>query len=215
MSNRVRFFWALFLTAGVCQAQSWSAGVAGGFGFYRDATITNGTDSAKAGFGPRFAVGAVLGENVGQYFGGELRYTFRDGDSELKSGGQKVNMDAAAHALHYDFLLYATPRRSRFRPYAAGGAGIKYYTATGREYVVQPLSNFAFLTHANEVKALISFGGGVKFALGEHWQVRADFRDYATPFPEKLFAPAPGAKIHGWLQDFVPMAGVDWTFGKP
>jgi hypothetical protein len=124
-------------------------------------------------------------------------------------------MDAASHAVHYDFLVFATPRRSKIRPYAAGGAGIKRYTATGREYVVQPLSNFAFLTHADEVKALISFGGGVKVALNEHWQVRADFRDYSTPFPEHLFAPAPGARIRGWLHDFVPMAGVDWTFGKP
>ena len=213
--SHFRFLWPLILMAWPCLGQSWSVGAAGGFGFYRDATISSGPNSANAGFGSRFAVGGVLGENVGQYLGGELRYTFQDGDSELKSGGREVNMDAAAHALHYDFLFYAAPRHSRFRPYAAGGAGIKRYTATGKEYVVQPLSNFAFLTHADEVKALVSFGGGVKMAVNEHWLVRLDFRDYATPFPEKLFAAAPGAKIHGWLHDFVPLLGVEWTFGKP
>jgi len=35
-------------------------------------------------------------------------------------------MDAAAHAVHYDFLVYATPKHSKIRPYAAGGAGLKY-----------------------------------------------------------------------------------------
>ncbi len=197
-----------------CYAQGWSIGGAGGFGFYKDATITNAIGSAKAGFGPRVALGGVLGQDMAEYFGGELRYTFRDGDTELKSGGREANMDAAAHALHYDFLVYATNRRARLRPFGAVGGGIKYYDATGREDPLQPLSDFAFLTHAHQVEGLVSFGGGVKFSLTEHWLVRLDFRDYLTPFPNKLIAPAPSAKIHGWLHDFVETVGVDWRFGK-
>ena len=198
-----------------CFGQSWSLGGAAGFGFYHDAGITNGTSSsAKAGFGPRVAASAVLGQDLGDRFGGELRYTFRDGDSELKSGGQQVNMDAEAHAVHYDFLLYGTPRHNKLRPYVAAGGGIKRYMATGVEYPAQPLSNFAFLTHANEVEGMLSAGGGLKYAISEHWLVRVDFRYYLTPFPDKLFVPAAGAKINGWLHDFVPLAGVDWTFGR-
>lgn len=212
--SHFRFLPPLLLAASSCFGQSWSLGGAAGFGFYHDATITNGSGSAQAGFGPRIAASAVLGQNIGDHFGGELRYTFRDGDSELKSGGQEVNMDAEAHAVHYDFLFYATPRRSKLRPYAAVGAGIKRYMATGTEYLSQPLSNFAFLTHANEVEGLLSAGGGLKYSISEHWLVRVDFRYYLTPFPSQLFVPAPGAKINGWLHDFVPLAGVDWTFGK-
>jgi len=192
----------------------WSLGGAAGFGFYHDATITNGSESAQAGFGPRISFSAVLAQNMGDYFGGELRYTFRGGDSELKSGGQEANMDAEAHAVHYDFLVYATPRNRKLRPYAAVGGGIKYYMATGAESAYQPLSNFAFLTHANEVEGLVSAGGGLKYSINEHWLIRVDFRYYGTPFPDKLFAPAPGARISGWLHDFVPLAGIDWTFGK-
>lgn len=197
-----------------CFGQSWSVGAAGGFGYYHDATITNAAGSANAGFGPRFAAGAVLGEDVAEHFGGELRYTYRDGDSELRFNGREANLDAAAHALHFDFLAYATRRHARLRPFLAGGAGIKRYTATGREDPNQPLSNFAQLAHNDEVKALVSFGGGVKAMLGDHWLVRVDFRDYATPFPENVIVPAPGAKVHGWLHDFVPLFGVDWTFGR-
>ena len=205
---------ALSAGGSCCFAQSWSIGAAGGFGFYHDATISNASGSASAGFGPRFAAGAVVGEDVAEYFGGELRYTFRDGDSELRFGGRQANLDAAAHALHFDFLAYATRRHARLRPFLAGGAGIKRYMATGQVDPVRPLRSFALLAHANEVKSLVSFGGGVKALLGDHWLVRVDFRDYATPFPENVIVPAPGAKIHGWLHDFVPLLGVDWTFGR-
>ena len=195
-----------------CFAQSWEIGAAGGFGFYHDATISNAAGSASAGFGPRFAAGALVGEDVAEHFGGELRYTYRDGDSELRFNGREANLDAASHALHLDFLVYATGRHARLRPFLAGGAGIKRYTGTGRVDPSQPLTSFALLAHADEVKALISFGGGVKALLGDHWVVRVDFRDYATPFPAHVIVPAPGAKVHGWLHDFVPLFGVDWTF---
>jgi hypothetical protein len=209
------YFVLVTLAAGsCCYGQSWSVGAAGGFGFYHDATINNAQGSASAGFGPRFAAGAVLGEDVSEHFGGELRYTYRDGDSELRFNGREANLDAAAHALHFDFLAYATRRHARLRPFLAGGAGIKRYMATGRVDPNQPLSNFAQLAHNDEVKALVSFGGGVKAVLGDHWLVRVDFRDYATPFPENVIVPAPGVKVHGWLHDFVPLFGVDWTFGR-
>jgi hypothetical protein len=200
----------LALAADGCWAQSWSIGGAGGFSFYRDVTITNPSGSANAGFGPRVALSGVLGEDVLEHFGGEFRYAFLDGDSELKSHGTEANMDAASHALHFDFLAYATGRKARLRPFVAAGGGFKYYTGTGKEDPTQPLSDFAFLTHTNQIEGLVSFGGGVKAPVSDHWLVRLDFRDYATPFPDKVIAPAPGAKLHGWLHDFVVMVGVDW-----
>ena len=212
--SHFRFLPLLVVATGYCFAQDWSLGGAAGFGIYHDATNNSSSASAQAGFPPRIAASAVLGQNVGNFFGGELRYTFRDGDSELKSGGQKAHMDAEAHAVHYDFLVYAAPRNRKVRPYAAVGGGIKRYMATGAENPAQPLTNFAYLTHANEVEGMVSAGGGLKIALNEHVLVRIDFRYYGTPVPDKLFVPAPGAKISGWLHDFVPLAGVDWTFGK-
>ncbi len=212
--SHFRLLFPLILTAGSCFGQTWSLGGAAGFGFYHDATITNGSGSAQAGFEPRASFSAVLGQNMGNYFGGEIRYTFRQGDSELKFGGQEANMDADAQAVHYDLLVYATPRNRKLRPYAAVGGGIKYYMATGAENAYQPLSNFAYLTRANQVEGLVSAGGGLKYSISEHWLIRVDFRYYGTPFPDQLFVAAPGAKISGWLHDFVPLAGIDWTFGK-
>ncbi len=204
----------LFVAVPCCFAQDWAVGLAGGYSAYQDTTIKNGNgQTAKAGFGPRFAAGAVLTENLYEHVGGELRYTFLDGDSELKSNGQEVNMDAQSQAVHYDFLFYATPRRARFRPFAAAGAGIKRYDGTGVVYAFQPLSDFALLSRGHQVEPLLSFGGGVKVSLSDHWVLRFDFRDYATPFPDRLFVQPKSANQRGWLQNFVPMLGVDWAFG--
>ncbi|HLH00159.1 MAG TPA: outer membrane beta-barrel protein [Bryobacteraceae bacterium] len=209
-----RFLFPSMLVACGCFAQSWSVGGAAGYGFYNNATITNAGGSAEAGFAPRVAASAVLGQNVGNYFGGELRYTYRGDEAQLRSGGRQVNMDGQTHAIHYDFLVYATPRGTKIRPYAAAGAGIKRYMITDSEPLSQSLGNFAMLTHASQVEGLFSAGGGLKALISEHWLFRVDVRYYLTPFPEKLFAAASGARIHGWLHDFVPMAGIDWTFGK-
>jgi hypothetical protein len=205
---------AVTLASGSCFAQSWSIGAAGGYGFYDNASITNPAATATAGFTSRFAAGAVLGEDVADHFGGELRYTYRGGDSQLRFNGQQASLDADSQAIHFDFLAYATRRHARLRPFLAGGAGIKRYGGTGTVDFSQPLGSFGLLAHADEVKALVSFGGGVKAVLSDHWLVRVDFRDYATPFPESVIVPSPGAKIHGWLHDFVPLLGVDWTFGR-
>jgi Outer membrane protein beta-barrel domain len=207
-----RFLSLLALAAGACVGQSWEVGVAGGYSFYRDATIRNPPLSAQAGFQSGGVGSAEIGEDVGRFLGGEFRYTFIDGDARLRFGGQQVTFGTVAHAVHYDLLVYATPKGSKVRPYVSAGGGIKYYVGNGRETAVQPLANFAFLTHANEVEGLFAAGAGVKVHIDEHWLVRVDFRYYLTPFPQKIFVPAPGASSHGWLNNFVPLAGIAWTF---
>jgi hypothetical protein len=202
----------VFATACLGQEREWEVGGAVGFGYLRNTTINNPAGSATIGFDNHVAAGAVIGQDLYQHFSGEVRYTFRDGDLVLKSAGQKVNMAGQSHLVHYDVLFHALGRGSRFRPYAAAGAGIRLFRATGREYVNQPLSDFAFLTKTQEVKPLISVGAGVKFTFTDHAAVRFDFREYISPFPEKLFVTAPGSKIRGWLYDAVPLVGVSFVF---
>ena len=200
--------------AGACLGQNfgWELGAAGGFGLVHDATIRNPSGSVTAGIDNRFAAGVVAGQDLYEHLSGDLRYTFRDDDLVLKSGGRKANMDGDSHLIHYDLLFHARRRDARIQPYAAAGGGIRLFRGTGREDPNQPFSGFAFLTKTHEVKPLISVGGGVKVALTRRLRIRVDFRDYISPFPEELFVPAPGAKIHGWLHDFVPLAGVNWAF---
>jgi hypothetical protein len=200
------------MLASTCRAQEWEVGGAFGFGAMKNATIDNSSGSVTAGFDNRFAAGAVIGQDLYQHISGELRYTFRDNDLVLKNGAQKVNMDGDSHLVHYDLLFHVLGKSSRIRPYAAAGAGIRLFHATGREYANQPLSEFAFLTMTNEVKPLISVGAGLKAKVTDRTMIRLDFREYISPFPENLFVTAPGAKIHGWLYDSVPLAGVSFVF---
>jgi hypothetical protein len=73
--------------------------------------------------------------------------------------------------------------------------------------------NFATLINSTDARPLPSIGGGTLYEIGERWAVRFDLRDYATPFPNKLFALEPGAQVHGWLHDFVPLVGISRSFG--
>ena len=199
--------------APACLAQQqWEIGAVGGFGFPRADTVTNATGSAKAGFENGAAAGAIAGQNLYSHLGGEMRYTYRFGALMVSGGGSKATFAAQTHAIHYDLLFYSAPRGARVRPYVAGGGGIKFFRGTGQEHAYQPLSDFALLTKTQEVKGLISVGGGVKAEISTHALLRLEFRDYITPFPKQVITPSPGAKLSGWLHDFVPMVGITFAF---
>ena len=195
-----------------CQAQRWEIGFAGGYGFYRNVSIYAPAGKATAGVQNRFVIGATLGEDMYEHVSGEVRYTYQDGDPFLKAGGAKANIQGQSHAFHYDLLFHARPRRARVRPYMAVGVGVKQYVVTGPANASQPLSQIGLLTAVDEVKPLLSAGGGVKVRWGEHVLWRVDFRDYVTPFPKKVIAPAPGGTARGLFQQFTPMVGVSYVF---
>jgi hypothetical protein len=211
------FSLALFLVTGVAVApaalaQKWEIGVGAGGSFYSTQTVKSAIANADASLASGLAVSAWLGNNSGRLLGGELRYDYESADLQLKSGGSTVKFGAQTHAVHYDFLLHFTSRESKVRPFVAAGAGIKAFRGTGTEVAFQPLSNIAILTKTNQVKPLVSVGGGVKVALGPAVQIRLEAHDYLTPFPKNLISPAAGAQVGGWLQDFVIMGGLSFTF---
>ena len=74
------------------------------------------------------------------------------------------------------------------------------------------LERFAALTRTSEFVPLLSLGGGVRIRIGNNAFLRFDFRDYVTPFPTKVIAPAPGAAVSGWLHDLTPMVGISAFF---
>ncbi len=212
-------------------AQQWEVGFGAGYGVSTSADVTNaaGSVSAKFANGPLFAV--YGGQNWARV-SGEMHYSFKMSDLKLEGQGAKAQMSGEVHSAHFDFLFH--PRERAVQPFVALGAGIRYYRGTGTEHASQPLSEFALLTRANEVKPLITPAVGIKAKIGKHALVRLEFRDYITPFPEKVIAPysgdgsswtitdpAPpqigptgrtGASVKGWLHDFAPTASLAFTF---
>ena len=195
-------------------AQKWEFGGGVGGGFYTSQDVSISTNSASAKIASNIAGSGWLANNKGDHWGGELRFDFQRGDLQLSQGGTQAAFGAQSYAMHYDVMYHFAPNGARIRPFVALGAGVKIYQGTGTEVVYQALSQFALLTKDQDVAPLISGGFGIKMQLSEHMQLRAEIHDFATPFPKKVITPNAGAKVGGWLQDFVPMVGISYTSGE-
>jgi|SRR5579864_1941652 len=203
---------ALVILAPACFAQKWEVGGVTGGGFDNNLTVSNALGSASAGFANGFAFGAVLGQNLYPRISGEMRYTYRFSDLHLSSAGESATFQGMSHSFHYDILFHARPKRSRVQPFVAAGGGVRVFRGIGAESPYQPLSSFALLTKTNQWSPLVTFGGGIKYAVAPHVLVRVEVRDYFSSFPTKVIAPAPGAHLSGWLHDIVPMVGITFLF---
>jgi Outer membrane protein beta-barrel domain len=207
-----RFSGLLMLLPMFLAAQNWEVGGSGGYGLYKNVNVTAASVSGSAGFASGFALGALCGNQINEWAGGEVRYTYRADEMQVSSGSTKARAAASSHAIHYDLLVHATPRDAAVRPFLAVGAGMKFYRGTGEEPAYQPLSNLVVLTRTSQAKPLVSVGGGVKLRASRSALVRLDFRDYATPIPSNLLATSPDRKIGGWMHDFVILVGVSKVF---
>ncbi len=205
------FTLGLFLPA-LIYAQQWELGGAAGYGIYRNGSIIAPDGTAKAGFRDRFAVGAVLGEDLYEHLSGEFHYVYQDGDPFLEQGNVKANLQGQSHTFAYDLLFHFTPREANVRPYLAAGGGGKLYVVSGPLAETQPLANIGLLTTHDQWEAVLSLGGGIKFKLSQHVLFRVDFRDYITRFPKRLIAPVEFATARGVLHQYTPSAGISYTF---
>jgi hypothetical protein len=200
------------LLAPLAVAQQWEAGGLGGFSFNPSTTVTNSSGTATTGFKNGFLVGAFAGSDDYARLSGEASYIFRQSDSMVSSGGQEVDFAGHTQFLDFRMLVHATSRESRIRPFVAIGGGVAIYSGTGQPNAAQPLNDFVALTNTRETKPMISGAGGIKCRLSQHVGLRFEFRDYATPFPNRLIAPVPGTTVGGWAQNFVVMGGISGIF---
>jgi hypothetical protein len=68
------------------------------------------------------------------------------GCPQIESNGIKTSMTGYSNLVRYDFVVYPVRSESGFRPYLAGGAGVKVYTGTGFRFVgLPPTAGLALL----------------------------------------------------------------------
>ena len=194
--------------------EQWETGIAGGYGFYKNVTAVNARGEASVGFKSGVAISGVAGNDINNWLGGEIRYTYRRNDLKVSAGSTNVQFSGDSHIINYDFLFHFAPKASRVRPFLAGGAGVKYYRGTGKETATQPLIQFVALTKTGQVAPVVSFGGGVKIHLSPRLLLRLEAHDYTGPFPRQVVAPVPGAKVSGWLHDIVPSVGLSFLLRR-
>jgi hypothetical protein len=198
----------------ICLAQEWEVGAAGGYGWYDNTSILNPALglSASAGFHAGAAAGAFFGQNMYEYLGGELRYLYLWGSPQLQFQNTRATIHGDTNLVVYDFLFHLKSRDSKVRPFFAAGAGIKVFSGNSALFFTQPLQEFAVLQTERQVEPAVSVGGGIKFAVAKHVLVRADFRAYMSPLPDRLFATPRFNDIRGWVFNFVPQVGLGYTF---
>lgn len=200
------------LLTGASYAQTWYVGAGGGFGFSPKLTVSGLTPEAKTGFKDGGAVGAYFGEDSYKHWSGEVHYLHRWDDLSLSSGGTSVKFGGHSDILHGDFLYNFTPRGSKIRPFVALGGGMRFVKGTGTESATQPLGNYAALTATRENLPVVDAAFGVRAKMNKSVELRFEVRDYMSPGPTKVIAPAPGAKIDGWFNDVVASASIAYTF---
>jgi hypothetical protein len=205
------------LFSSACFAQQWEIGALGGYGWYNDATISNPFGSADVTIASKGAVGAVFGQNMYKHIGGEVRWLLIFGGPELKANGITLSRPGFSNLVHYDLLVHITSDEARFRPFIAGGAGVRVFSVSSRRDFFppppgSPLAGFAILKPEDQAKPLISAGAGLKCRITHGLQLRFDFRAYMTPVPDDVFRRVGRSDFHGWLTNFVPTLGVSYLF---
>ncbi len=198
----------LFALVPQAEAQRFEFGGGAGGSFYKNATVSSGAGDAKAGFGPGFAATVYVGQNLYDRLSGEVRYSYAHNGMKLKGDAAQATFGARSHMLHYDVVYHGAPAEARVRTFVFGGGGLKGYQGTGTEAAYQPLQSYALLTKTSQWMPMVTFGAGVKLRFGNKMLLRVEFRDYVTQFPKDVIAPVPGAKVGGWLHNFMPMVGL-------
>ncbi len=193
-------------------AQQWEVGGGAGVSFLPGVSVTGSGGSATVGFDTGVAFGAYLGQTISRHFGGEVRYGFMQSNLKLSSGGATATFSGQSHVIHYDLLLRTNRGDSRTQVYGAVGGGMKIVRGTGKEAAYQPLSQFGYFTKTQELKPMVDFGAGIRYALDRRLSLRIEFRDYLILFPEEVIAPAPGMKFGRILHDFVPMVSIAYQY---
>jgi hypothetical protein len=200
----------LLFFAGAAFAQQWEFGGSAGASFLPALPVSSPAGSANAGFQTGVAAGVFVGQSLNPRISGEIHYTFLQSNLKLSSGGTTATFPGNSHAVYYDVLFHSRRSEARTQFFAAVGGGMKVFRGTGTEQAFQPLSQFAYFTKTHKVEPMATFGGGVSFKLSPHVSLRAEVRDYLTPFPKELITPAPGAKIGSFLNNIVPMVTISY-----
>jgi hypothetical protein len=201
----------LAVSAASCFGQQWEFGGVGGAGFLSNVNVSAPAGSATAGFQTGGALGAFGSENLYPHWSGEIRYEYLQDNLHIQSGGTNATFTGHQHVLHYDVLWHTNKKGSKMQAFVALGGGMKLFDGTGAPQAYQPNYQFGYLTQTSQLKPMVDAGAGLRFELRPRLFLRMEFRDFMTPFPSKVIAPAPGAKFGSILQDFVPMVGISYA----
>ncbi|MEE8349806.1 MAG: outer membrane beta-barrel protein, partial [Acidobacteriota bacterium] len=167
----------------------WEVSGFGGFGGAGDDThVTPVEGDAPRDVGLELDQGYVLGaritENLGQYLGAELEYSFTRQPllfRNLTTALPSLALDHQLHKLAYSILVYGKRRGERIRPYGSIGFGTSFFQISSDS---QDEALRQGVDLKNRWKLAFSYGAGVKIQVARGWGFRTDFRDQVTGVPD-------------------------------
>lgn len=172
-------------------------------------TNNRDTDTQLRG---KYGYGVRLTLNTKGYYGHEIGFIlntadFRTDIATTSADGRTVTRTRKTSQIKiqqgfYNFMIYMMPAGERIRPFVTGGVQMQRYGAP----------RIAEFDRGSQRSYGGNFGGGVKFKLMEHLNVRLDVRDYigGTPWDLKY---ADQARFGGGLfQQLEGSLGISITF---
>jgi outer membrane protein W len=130
-----------------------------------------------------YQVGLRIGENLGDYWGADLEYSFANQPltfTNLSPAIQSFSAGQAIHHFSYNVSYLPFTPRSRFRPYGSIGAGAAlYYISKASKIEASSLG----LSLRSDWQFAANFGGGFKYLIEDEVAVTFDVRDQMSKFP--------------------------------
>ncbi len=163
------------------------------------------------GFESSYILGARVTENLGQYVGGELSYSFSNQPLVLRHISPNVpllEVDHNIHQISYGGVFYPLRRNNRIYPFGSAGAGASFFQIPSDSENRAPQSSVNLKDHW---KFAAHFGGGVKIKITDKWGIHIDFQDQITGVPDYGLPPEapvtqgtarlvllPDGMLHNW-----------------
>jgi hypothetical protein len=186
--------------------------------------VGNGQVSSRTvrmSFDPGPSIGARVHQNVGDYCGVALEYSFaaqRLHFTNLAPNIQNLSMNSFIHHFSWDVYSMPLPRTKRFRPYGGGGVGAVGYVPGGKsdalEKGVELHSSWSFL---------VDLGGGFKYLVSDRFALTLDVKDristvpsYGLPKSARIVNGVfqPGMRRHGFLQNWQVNLGFSFQWDE-
>jgi len=181
----MRFFVPAVVGLALClpaSAQDAEIGITGGYSSFRDGHLASsggGAVSTTYEYTSGIRIGARMSFDFRRYFAHELSYAFQSAKFKETVDDQEFliltvrETKSQIHNYTYNFVVHATPRDSRVRPFVTGGVGATAYFPPG----------YSSFQTQGQTKVGYNYGAGVKFLLTDKYGIRFDVRDHVNGKP--------------------------------
>jgi opacity protein-like surface antigen len=157
-----------------------------------------------------YAVGLRVNENLGDYWGAELEYSFANQHlrfTNLSPSIQNLSLNHYLHNITYSVSFLPLPRTKRFRPYGAVGAGAALFYLPGR---VKKDTLELGLSLRDSWELAFNGGGGFRYLVRDGFALAFDMKtrfsrvpSYGLPGSARVLDGRyqPGIAVHGTLHN--------------